>query len=230
MSAALALREVSVSVPDGLGVRTLLDRVELEVGAGEVVAITGPSGSGKSTLLAVAGLLRRPDSGEVEIAGAAASGLRERQRTALRRDHVALVFQAANLLPALTAREQLELVAHIGGGRRGQARERALTLLAEVGLDGRAEQLPRQLSGGERQRVGIARALMSQPSVLLADEPTAALDAELSGEVAAVLAETARARGLACLIVSHDEAPLTHADRRLHLSGGALRKPDPLRG
>ncbi len=230
MSAALALRGVTVGVPDGGGVRILLDAVELEVAVGEVVAIAGASGSGKSTLLAVAGLLRRPDAGEVEVAGIAGAGLSERRRGAIRSEHVGIVFQSANLLPSLTSLEQLEMVARIRGERGAGVRARARKLLAEVGLEAHADQLPSELSGGERQRVGIARALMSRPSLLLADEPTAALDASLSAEIAALLVATTRERGIACLLASHDEAPLASADRRLELFDGALREPSPLRG
>jgi putative ABC transport system ATP-binding protein len=226
----LALRDVHVEVPDGERSRTLLDQVTLDAGAGEVIVVTGPSGSGKSTLLAVAGLLRRPGAGEVTIAGTATSALSERARTTLRRERVAIVYQSANLVASLTAVEQLELVGHIQGERRASARGRAATLLADLGLTERAAQLPAQLSGGERQRVGIARALMARPAVLLADEPTAALDGELSAQVAALLAGQARERGLAALVVSHDEAPLAHADRHLHLAGGALEPMAGMRG
>jgi len=223
---ALALRAVTVEIPDGPATRTLLDAVELEVAPGEVVVITGASGSGKSTLLAIAGLLRRAPSGEVIVADTPTSALAERRRTALRREHVAIVYQSANLLPSLTAAEQLELVGHIGGARRAAARRRARSLLHELGLGvGAAGRLPAQLSGGERQRVGIARALMGRPTILLADEPTAALDGALSAEVAALLAAEARAHELATLIVSHDDAPLAHADRHLHLAGGTLGAP-----
>lgn len=218
----LGLRGIHVAVPDGPGTRTLLDDVDLDVAPGEVLVITGSSGSGKSTLLAVAGLLRRPDRGEVLVAGTPTAELSERRRTALRRERIAIVYQSANLLPALTAREQLELVGHISGERRSQARGRATQLLEELGLAGRADQLPAKMSGGERQRVGIARALMARPTVLLADEPTASLDGALSAEVAGLLTGEARGRGLAAVIVSHDEAPLAHADRHLHLAGGAL--------
>lgn len=220
---ALALRGITVTVPDGPVTRTLLNAVDLEIGPGEVVVVTGASGSGKSTLLAIAGLLRRAPAGEVVIADTPTAALSERRRTLLRRDHVAIVYQSANLLPSLTAAEQLELVGHIAGEPRAEVRARARALLDELGLGaGVAGHLPAQLSGGERQRVGIARALMARPTVVLADEPTAALDAALSAEVAALLAGEARAHGLATLVVSHDDAPLAHADRHLHLADGRL--------
>lgn len=222
-SPAIELRRVEATVPDGPGRRTILDGVDLAVASGESLAITGPSGSGKSTLLAIAGLMRRIDAGEVLIEGQATVELRDRARTALRRDRIAFVYQAANLLPSLTAREQLELVAHIRREPRREARDRADALLADVGLGGRAGQLPGEMSGGERQRVAIARALMSQPAVILADEPTASLDPDLALEINGLLATRAREQGLATVIVTHDEISAEMADRRLHLAEGTLR-------
>lgn len=220
---SLELRDITVTFPDGEHERAVLDHLDLTVEPGEIVAVVGASGSGKSTLLAVAGLLRRPQAGEVRIDGQAAGALSNRGRTALRRDHVAIVYQSANLFPALTACEQVELVGVIQGLDRRARRDRASTLLDEVGLAGRRHQLPAQLSGGERQRVGIARALMAAPSVLLADEPTASLDPERATTVAALIADEARRRRLATVIVTHDDAPLGHADRVLRLEGGTLR-------
>ncbi len=220
--APLGLRDLLVTVPDGDDTRTLLDNVSLDVGAGEILVVTGGSGSGKSTLLAAAGLLRRPDSGDVLINGEPTSSLSERRRTSLRRRDIAIVYQAANLLPALTAIEQLEIVGHINREKRSEVRRRAESLLTEVGLSERRHQLPGKMSGGERQRVGIARALMAGPSVLLADEPTASLDQDLSTQICALIAQQTQRRGLATVIVSHDETPLAHADRHLHLAGGHL--------
>lgn len=222
-SPALSLRGISAAVPDGDRMRKLLDVVDLDVAPGEVIVITGASGSGKSTLLAIAGLLRRPDEGTVIVAGDDAGGLSERRRTALRRQRIAIVFQSANLFPALTAREQLELIGHVNGERRGPVRERAAKLLAELGVGDQADHLPAKLSGGERQRVGIARALMAGPAVLLADEPTASLDPARAADVAERLAGEAHRRGLGALVVAHDDAPLRHADRHLHLADGHLR-------
>lgn len=219
---ALALRDLSVSVPDGQQPRILLDLVNLEGAAGELLAITGSSGSGKSTLLALAGLLRRPDSGEVTICGERTSDLGERQRTDLRRRQVSIVYQSANLVPSLTAVEQLELVGHINREKRKTARTRAESLLEELGIGDRWNQLPGRMSGGERQRVGIARALMSEPSVLLADEPVASLDPELSVQIAELLASETRSRNLATVIVTHDEVPLNYAHRHLYLEAGKL--------
>lgn len=221
--AGLELRGITVTVPDGSGRRTLLDAVDLEVAPGEVVVVTGHSGSGKSTLLAVAGLLRRPDDGDVVVAGEVAHRRSERERTRLRRRQIAIVYQSANLLPSLTSEEQLELVAHINGEAGPAARRRARDLLDGLGLaPAQRSSLPAQLSGGERQRVGLARALMAEPTVLLADEPTASLDPARSTEVAALLADESHRRGLATVIVTHDAEPLAQASRVLHLEAGAL--------
>ena len=221
-AAALEIDGVEVTVPDGDGTRTILAGVALEVRRGELVTIAGRSGSGKSTLLAVAGLLRRPDRGEVTIAGRPTSGLSGRERTVVRRDHVAVVHQSAQLFPSLTAVEQLELVAHIRGRLDRAARERARALLAEVGLAHRMDALPAHLSGGERQRVAVARALMAEPSVLLPDEPTAALDPERGQEVLDLLAVETRERDLATVLVTHDPVTRSWPDRRLELRDGCL--------
>ncbi|MCB0964852.1 MAG: ABC transporter ATP-binding protein [Acidimicrobiales bacterium] len=222
MTAPLVCTDLVVTYPDGPGRRTILDHLGLEVAAGEVVAISGESGAGKSTLLTVAGLLRRPDAGEVLVAGIASSDRSERQRTALRRDHIAFVYQSANLLGSLTAIEQLQLVGHIRGRRPSSTHDRALALLDELGLAERANQVPAQLSGGERQRVGIARALMADPQVLIADEPTASLDPSRAAEVADLLANVAHDRGIATLVVAHDPTAQRRADRHLHLGAGIL--------
>jgi len=221
-SAPLRLEGVRVAFQDGPEERVVLDDVGMRVDAGEMVVISGESGAGKSTLLTVAGLLRRPDAGEVMIAGTAASALSDRKRTSLRGEHIAFVYQSANLLPSLTAIEQLELVGHIRGERMSEVRERARKLLDDLDLADRAGQLPSELSGGERQRVGIARALMATPSVLIADEPTASLDPARARAVADILADAAHVRGIATLVVAHDQAPLRVADRHLHLEGGTL--------
>ena len=218
----ITLRDVTVSFPDGEDTVAVLDGAALDVGAGEVVTISGRSGSGKSTLLAVAGLLRRPDSGEVVVAATTAGPLSGRDRTALRRREIGIIYQSAELFPSLTAVQQLELVADIGHGLDVEAKRRARSLLDEVGLERRHDNRPGKLSGGERQRVGIARALMNQPSVLLADEPTASLDPERGREVMELITSEARRRDLACVIVSHDPAHADLCDRSLHLEQGRL--------
>lgn len=224
---SLQLENVSVAVPDGAAQRVLLDGVSLEVGAGEVVAMTGASGSGKSTLVAVAGLLRRPDSGRVLVAGVDATAARDRRRARLRGQSVGIVYQSANLLPALTAREQVEIVAHVAGRLDPAARRRAAELLERVGLDARMGARPAELSGGERQRVAIARALMNEPAVVLADEPTASLDPERADDVIALLVEECRRLGAATLLVTHDPEHASRANRRLDLRRGEVHlRPD----
>lgn len=219
---ALRLDDVTVTVPDGDDTLTILDRARIEVQPGELVAITGRSGSGKSTMLAVAGLLRRPTNGDVVVAGRSTAGLGGRARSLLRRDHIAFVHQSAQLFSSLRAAEQLELAAHVRGRLDAATRRRARALLDELGLGHRADRLPAHLSGGERQRVGIARAFMGEPSIILADEPTASLDPARARHVMELFAAQTRRRELAAVVVIHDHAQLDLADRCLELRDGAL--------
>lgn len=222
---ALALHEIDLVVPDGDEQLTILDRVSCSVSAGEVLAVSGPSGSGKSSLLAVAAGLRRPTSGRVVVAGVDLAAARDSERVAVRRRHIGVVFQGANLVEALTAREQLLLAAHISGRVTAEHRRRADALLEQVGLTGRADRRPHQLSGGERQRVGLARALMTKPSVLLADEPTSALDHVRASELTRLLVSLSHDEGVATMVVSHDERVVSAADRVVRLDEGRLLEP-----
>jgi len=223
----LNLHHVSLDYPDGSETRTILNDIDLDIAAGETVAVAGRSGSGKSTLLAIAGLLLTAHAGDVTIAGRPATELSNKEATAIRRNHIGIIYQASNLFPALTAREQLELVAHINGNLDSIHRNKARELLCEVGLEHRLDARPAQLSGGERQRVGVARALMNQPALLLADEPTASLDPERGASLMQLLLAQAEARGTATLIVTHTLDQLPEAVRRLTLESGRLQPASP---
>ncbi len=213
----LELDGVALTLGDGADTVTALDDIHLSVTPGEFVAIIGPSGSGKSSLLAVAGGLTTPDAGRVRIGGTDLTALGARARTRFRLRHIGFVFQSGNLLPALTAADQLRLIARLTGARR-DPRE----LLDAVGMGEKANRRPEQLSGGERQRVGIARALIGSPRVLLVDEPTAALDRARSAEVVELLAREARAAAVATVMVTHDHDILDRCDRVLHMIDGRL--------
>ncbi|MGO4433452.1 ABC transporter ATP-binding protein [Paenarthrobacter sp. RAF9] len=213
MTTALNLVNVSLEYPDGGSTLKALDSVNLAVSKGEFLSLVGPSGSGKSSLLAVAATLIRPTSGVVVINGQDVAALPEAERTALRRDSVGIIFQQPNLLPALTAVEQLVIREHLRGNPLKAARRKAVELLDVVGLSGAEHKRPHQLSGGQRQRVNIARALMGSPSVLLVDEPTAALDHERSESVVRLLRRVTDEFNTATVMVTHDTEflPLTDA-------------------
>jgi putative ABC transport system ATP-binding protein len=222
LPAALRLAGVTLRLGSGAQQVTALDRVDLTVARGEFLALTGPSGSGKSSLLAVAGGLQSPSEGTVHVAGTDLTTLTEGQRTAHRRDHIGYVFQHANLLASLTAREQLLVAAHIAGRLDGAARHRADELLDAVGMTARADRRPHQLSGGERQRVGLARALLLAPEILLVDEPTSALDRARSRDIVDLIARQTRAQNTATVMVTHDTEILDAADRVRNLRDGRL--------
>ncbi|MEV0260026.1 ABC transporter ATP-binding protein [Streptomyces sp. NPDC050617] len=220
---ALSLESVTLTYPDGDRRLTALDAVSLRVPAGELAAVVGPSGSGKSSLLAVAATLLRPEAGRVVVAGEDTARLSAKARTALRRERVGIVFQQPNLLPSLTALEQLLVVEDLRGRGARAARGRAAELLESVGLDGpKQRRRPHQLSGGERQRVNIARALFGGPSVLLVDEPTSALDHERGERIVELLADVTRRHRTATVLVTHDHGLLGRADRVLSMEDGRL--------
>ncbi|WP_394429190.1 ABC transporter ATP-binding protein [Streptomyces sp. SGAir0957] len=219
----LLLDDITLTYPDGDGRLTALDRVGLDVPAGTTTAVVGPSGSGKSSLLAVAATLVTPDSGRVVIDGVEATGLGRADAARLRRRAVGIVFQQPNLLPSLTAVEQLQVMAHLDGRAVRGARERARELLDAVGLGGLGHRRPHQLSGGQRQRVNIARALMNGARVLLVDEPTSALDLERGVVVLRLLSRLTRERGVATVLVTHDAGALRFADRVVGIVDGRVR-------
>ncbi|MGJ4845318.1 ABC transporter ATP-binding protein [Leifsonia sp. Le1] len=204
----ITLDNVTLTFPDGASRVTAVDAVTLHGRAGRVTGITGPSGSGKSSILAIAGTLIRPDSGRVLIDGVDAAGLSRTEATALRRSRIGIVFQQSNLLPSLTAREQLQVMGELGDrpsrGLQRAVRARVDDLLDAVGLSGQADRRPAQLSGGQRQRVAIARALVREPRVLLVDEPTSALDQERGAAIMDLIGRLSRERDTATLLVTHD--------------------------
>ncbi|MGZ4524747.1 MAG: ABC transporter ATP-binding protein [Mycobacteriaceae bacterium] len=217
--AGLTLSGATLIFGDGGSTVVALDHVHLRVRPRELVAIVGPSGAGKSSLLAVAGGLTQPTEGEVNVNGIDVRSLSKRELAKFRRDNIGFVFQSGNLIPALTAIDQLRLVAKIGGSK--QSADPAV-LLEAVGMSHRANRRPGQLSGGERQRVGIARALMSNPSVLLVDEPTASLDQARSREVVELLAGRTHESDVATVMVTHDHNVLEHCDRIVEMIDGRL--------
>jgi len=199
-----------------------LDDVEFTVASDEIVALVGPSGSGKTTLCSIAGGLLSPTGGSVTVAGQEISGYSGRQLTEFRRESVGFVFQTVNLIPFLTARENLLVVDEIGRRLGRAARDRADQLLEELGLADRAANLPAQLSGGQKQRVAIGRALMNDPSLVLFDEPTSALDSTLGDQVVRLIREEMKARGTAAVIVTHDDRITHYADRTVHIEDGRI--------
>ncbi|WP_018775312.1 ABC transporter ATP-binding protein [Arthrobacter sp. 131MFCol6.1] len=234
---ALNLVNVTLEYPDGDGTLKALDDVSLKVHAGEFVSLIGPSGSGKSSLLAVAATLVRPSAGLVVVDGEDAGGLPDSGRTTLRRDKIGIIFQQPNLLPSLTAVEQLVITQRLRGGTALAAGERAAALLDLVGLGHALAKRPHQLSGGQRQRVNIARALMGDPSVLLVDEPTAALDHQRSEAIIRLLRRVTDEFRVATVMVTHDTdfVPLTDAvasmrDGRLSAMAATGAAAAPRRG
>jgi putative ABC transport system ATP-binding protein len=220
--AAVRLAGVSKTYGHGHTAVTALRDACLEVMPGELVAVVGPSGSGKSTLLAIIGGLLTPDAGTVHVGGIDVAALPRGARAAYRAAKIGFVFQSLNLVPFLTARENLLLMASLARIPRQAARQRADSLLAELGLAGREHALPGRLSGGEQQRVAIARALIHQPAVLLADEPTASLDTERGHAVAGLLAAEVRRRQVAGILVTHDPRMAGIADRIVQTCDGML--------
>ena len=205
----------------GGGLIRAVDSVDLDVAAGETVAIMGPSGCGKSTLLQLLGGLDRPSGGEVRMAGQRVDLMGEKALARLRREAVGFVFQAFHLMDELTAVENVELPALLAGRTPRQARRRALTLLDRVGLADRANHLPSALSGGQRQRTAIARALVNEPLVVLADEPTGNLDSGATLDVLRLF-DQLHASGLTLVVVTHDERVAATADRLVSMRDGAL--------
>ncbi len=203
-----------------------LDNVSLQVEPGEFVAVMGPSGCGKSTLLHLLGGLDRPTSGSVTIDGHNLTDLSDAKLTELRRHKIGFIFQFFNLIPVLNSVENAALPVTLDGVRQSEARERATDWLRKVGLDGRLDHRPDQLSGGQQQRVAVARALANQPSLILADEPTAALDSVRGRQVMELFRKVAHERQTGVIVVTHDHRSLDVFDRTLEMEDGLLKAPD----
>ena len=222
--AALELEGVQRTFVQGDTRLPVLRRIDLAVSEGETVALIGPSGSGKTTLLQIAGLLDRPDAGEVRISGESASGLSDRRLSAMRARHLGFVFQFHQLLPEFSARENLVIPQLVTGRSKREARRRADALLATVGLTDRATHRPARLSGGEQQRVAIARATANAPRLLLADEPTGNLDEANGRLVIRTFLELAHEAGVAALVATHNIDLARRLDRMVRLEDGVLQE------
>jgi putative ABC transport system ATP-binding protein len=219
---ALVMEAVRKTYGAGEDEVVALDHADLVVGDDEMVALVGPSGSGKTTLLSIAGGLLTASAGRVVVGDTEVTALQPRQLTAFRRDQVGFVFQSVNLVPFLTARENLTVVGELAGRPRAETRERAERLLRELDLSRRAGNLATQLSGGERQRVAIGRALMNDPKLVLVDEPTSALDSKLGAQVMELLRSEITGRGVAAVVVTHDARMTHYADRVVEITDGRL--------
>jgi putative ABC transport system ATP-binding protein len=219
-TSAVAARAVTRVFGEGEAAVQALRGVTLDVAAGEFTAIMGPSGSGKSTLMHLLAGLDRPDDGTVHIGGEDAGAMSDKQLTKLRRRHIGFVFQAFNLLPVLTAEENITLPLSIAGAKPD--REELERLLARVDLTDRRTHRPSELSGGQQQRVAVARALITKPTVLLADEPTGNLDSKSGEAVLALLREAVALDGQTIVMVTHDPHAAEQADRVVHLADGRI--------
>jgi putative ABC transport system ATP-binding protein len=216
-----SLRRVVKRYGRGHTAFTALRGIDLDVRAGELTLLMGPSGSGKTTLISVLGCLLEPSEGSVEICGQRVEGIGEKRLPSVRIRHIGFVFQGFNLLHSLNAVENVEVPLTLTGVRRKAARKRAAALLESVGLEGKDRQLPEDLSGGEKQRVAIARALATDPTLILADEPTAALDTVTGRQVIELLRDRAHG-GVAVMVVTHDVRLEPLADRIVRLEDGRL--------
>ncbi len=231
MTIALATESVTKTYPTGGSSQIrAVDAVSLDVRQGEFVALVGPSGSGKTTLLAMLAALLQPTQGSITIDGHELGRMKEAERTAFRREKIGFTFQSNNLTPFLTAQENVELMLRLNGRLDRAGKARARELLERLGLGDRLNNLPRQLAGGQQQRVAIARALIHQPSVVLADEPTASLDTERAFQVVETFARIIREQGRAGVMVTHDLRMVQYVDRVFQMKDGKLARAISDRG
>ncbi len=222
MQSAITVRGLTKQYEEGAVGTLALRGVDLDVHAGELLMLMGPSGSGKTTLLSIMGCILTATSGSVQVAGREVVGLSQKQMPALRLEHIGFVFQGFNLFPTLTAGENVELMLDLKGASATVAKKRSQELLEQVGLGEKYNCFPSDLSGGQKQRVAIARALAGDPGIILADEPTAALDSHTGRNVMEMMSDLAHKRGRAVVIVTHDSRVLSFADRIVKIEDGRI--------
>jgi putative ABC transport system ATP-binding protein len=222
MEPGIQVEKLSKTYGKGALAFTALDGVDLTVEAGQVLMLVGPSGSGKTTLLSILGCVLGPSSGSVRLMGEEVAGLPESKLPAMRLRYIGFVFQSHNLIEALSARENVILPLTLRGWPRADAEREADALLEQVQLTDKRHRLPRDLSGGQKQRIAIARALAGRPPILLADEPTAALDAQTGQSVMETLTELAHAGGHTVVVVTHDNRIFKYGDRIVHIEDGRI--------
>lgn len=203
-----------------------LDNVSIEIEAGEFTAIIGPSGSGKTTLLHLIGGLDNPDSGSVNLSGSNIASMTGNELSDFRRDHIGFIFQAYNLIPVLSAKENIEYIMLLQGVAPAERRQRVNEMLALVGLEGLGDRRPAQLSGGQQQRVAVARAMASNPDIILADEPTANLDSITGVSLLEVMRELNQTRNMTFVFSTHDDKIMERATRLIHLSDGKIKEDE----
>ncbi|MCO7175374.1 ABC transporter ATP-binding protein [Sporolactobacillus kofuensis] len=222
-NAILSFKDVAKSYPDGENTLDILQAIDFQLNKGEFIGLVGPSGAGKSTLLSLAGALLNPTQGEIYLDGISMASLSPKEQTALRLSKIGFIFQSAHLVPYLNVKEQLLFVAKLHGTAKGDANHHADELLDKLGLTHRSKHYPDKLSGGEQQRIAIARAMMNDPSLILADEPTASLDFSRATSVVEWLSHEVNEQGKGALMVTHDERMLRFCDRVIQLEDGKIR-------
>jgi len=227
MTSQISIRQAKKIFQEGAHQVPVLHGIDLDVAAGEVVLVMGPSGSGKTTLLSIMGCILRATSGSVRIAGREVSSLPERELPAVRLQHIGFIFQGFNLFPTLTVGENVELSLDLKGIPSVRAREEARRLLKQVDLANKYNSFPADLSGGQKQRVAVARALAGSPSLILADEPTAALDSHSGRNVMEIMRDLAHAQDKAVVIVTHDSRVLEFGDRIVRMEDGHIVSTSP---
>ena len=222
MQAAISVREVTKVYVEGANKIQVLHGVDFDVRQGEVVLLMGPSGSGKTTLLSIMGCILRATSGRVRVEGREITALSERELPQIRLRSIGFIFQGFNLFPTLTVGENVELALDLKGVRGPRAKDEVRRLLEQVGLASKYDAFPADLSGGQKQRVAVARALSGSPSVILADEPTAALDSHSGRNVMEIMRELAHQHGRGVVVVTHDSRVLEFGDRIVHMEDGHI--------